>query len=967
MVRLVGREPELRKLRAIAERTRSGVNAVVTIDGESGIGKTTLLAALREQLASEGWMVLDCRCAEFDSDRPFSPLIAALDELTHSAGSVAPIELADAAAMVKQPQTSLDAQHSGDRLRCLIVEGIHDLAKVVPVLVMFDDAQWLDDATAQVLWAITRRNRRNAILTVSAFAPSVRDSVQILRRGLDSDRASTLILNPLTNAEAEELGELTLGKPLTNRTRELVRSTGGVPLLVTELLSDEKLDASSPENGSRHGSGDDSADDSGDDFRDGLQGMLSVPMGLTALVMRRLAGLPTLTRNLLDDASLLGREFRLDELAALHQLDLDAAVSVLTPALELRILVSRSSTIAFQHGLIQHIVANNIPELVRKRRHRQLALALADLGADSVRVAEQHWSSAPLFDEQAAAVMQQAASDVQRLSLEAALVWAERAVSALPLGTSRFDLQMQRANLYVLLGQAADAELICDEPATVPTTTDDHIRLLGTRTALATMSGRSRQDEGMKSLDEMLTLIGENDPRYIETLGWKALLFVFRGDLVQARECANEAIRLAGTVDMPSMLCRPYEALGLSSLLAGDSHEAQRYTAIALELFSDHRNVLADVMMPHFARAMTLLATRPIEEAIDVLQQGCAVCDKAGHLMARLHLEPLLSISYFARGDMLIARASAEFTLERNKDWRARGVALPTATGLAAYTSMLFGDMETARTLAERALEELFEAGAQATSADFAVWCIAGVAEADGQIDRARDLLTGVWELFAKEASLFTIAPDLVRLTRLERPEFATEVVERAEARAQRSGTPLDQAHALSTRGLLEQRVELLDQAAYAFDEIHWLFPATRTRAFALDIALAQAQVQSQPTETESLPAINDAKRRLTDVLSGWELMETNQPVQVLKTRFAGSTLANVKGRSRRPTKGPEALSRAERAVVELVGQGLTNKEIAQQLFVSHRTVETHVSHALSKLDATTRLQLAKFALQNSR
>jgi DNA-binding CsgD family transcriptional regulator len=289
-----------------------------------------------------------------------------------------------------------------------------------------------------------------------------------------------------------------------------------------------------------------------------------------------------------------------------------------------------------------------------------------------------------------------------------------------------------------------------------------------------------------------------------------------------------------------------------------------------------------------------------------------------------------------------------EKTINRGNDWRAGGVALPTATGLFGLIEMLQGRSTEAKTLADRALEELLAGGASAGSADFAVWCIACVNEALGDVTTARDLLVGIWELVARDASLFTIAPDLVRLTRDERPEFALDVVQRTETRAAGSGAAFDRANALASRGLYEQDPMLLERACLAWDELDWTLPQARMRTFATDMAA-----------TECNPA--ELSVHVERAMSAWERMEATHPVTVLQQRHRRIVARG--SRPAKPTSGPESLSQAERTVVALVAEGITNKEIAQRLYVSHRTVDSHVSHALAKLGLTSRVQLASFAV----
>jgi DNA-binding CsgD family transcriptional regulator len=201
--------------------------------------------------------------------------------------------------------------------------------------------------------------------------------------------------------------------------------------------------------------------------------------------------------------------------------------------------------------------------------------------------------------------------------------------------------------------------------------------------------------------------------------------------------------------------------------------------------------------------------------------------------------------------------------------------------------------------------------------------------------------------MFAKDASLYLIAPDLVRLLWSENPQFAADVVKRCEARSKRSGAAVDRANALASRGFLERDIALLDHACLAWAEVHWKLIPTRISGLALEL------LHPKQDRTE-------IQRRLDLIVPEWELMEAGQPVRVLRERYAN--LLSPRSLRSKPSSGPDSLSQAERNVVRLVSVGLTNKEIAKELYVSHRTVDTHVSHALAKLKCTSRVQLATFA-----
>ena len=974
-MRLIGRTPELRHLTASIERVRGGHATVTTIEGEPGIGKTKLLTELRSRVTAEGWHVLDCRCDALDVERPFVALIDALDELCEELGPDAPDELTEVNALLRRmtlgsgPPTSEHAKstpaadspggsnhvNSGAHITALIVEGIHEVARTTPILVVFDDTHWIDEASASVLWGIVRRRRTSKVFLVASFRSSDREAVQAMRRGLDSHGAANLVLAALPLIEAEELASELLGDQSPFALPEILAAAAGNPLFITELIRGQfdhlerrNLTVEGPNGADQTPAGP------------------AIPAALRSLVLRRVSELPRVAQTAMVDAALLGTTFDLHELADIRDMSFDELAEALRPATVLRLLVDSDGRTAFQHGVVQTIIAEQDPTAIRRERHRRIADRLAARGANTARIAEHHWLAGPTLGRSGLVWLRRAGQEVQSLSLAASLAWFERALEHAVDDGERFDVQGEIAALLLLIGRVSEAEALCRSLVTESATVDQKIRVHTLLAIVTTMAGRTRAEEALRHVGRMEELLPPRDVRRVGTLGWRASLRMFSGYLDEAELLARRALTIDVDGQREPNLVRAHESLGLILLLRGDIAESQSHTSRALELFDTYNNMFDASMMPHFAHAMALFSTNDAVDIIAVLQDGFDACERAGHGLARLHLEPLMAICHFVRGDLLIARTLAEKTINRDEDWRTGSVALPTATGLCALMELLRNDLPAALALAARALDELLTGGAQAGSADFAVWCIACVREANGEVDAARDLLVGVWELVAKDASLFTIAPDLVRLTYKDRPDFALDVVTRTQTRAVRSGAALDRANAEASRGFLEQNPAALELAAQAWLQLGQRYPATRIREFAADMALAQGDNATFRIQID----------RATTV---WETMDAIQPLKALyqrhprhprhprdhgDTRNPGDPRTGVRRsiRPSRPTTGPDALSQAERAVVRLVADGLSNKAIAQRLYVSHRTIDTHVSHALAKLGVSSRVQLAKFA-----
>ena len=944
----VGRDPELRQLSAARARVIGGQSAVFVVEGDPGIGKTRFLSELKAQAGNEQWQLVEWNCAELDVDRPF---VAAVEGLTNLAdqcrrsGAELPGELDDALATYRrssgtlQPddrEDSSNVRQNGDVLIQLMIDGLVELARSTPTLLILDDAQWIDNASSRVLWGVAGRRRSLALLTVATFRPTARPEVQTMRRGLESQGAVNLMLKSLNRSDSEQLVRSIVGNEPDHRAQAMaeraLREARGNPLFLTEMVNDTSLASEQLE-----------------------PELLStdIPPSLRSLISRRVSALPLETQTTLRRAALLGTNINLNELAVADQRTISALFSSLEPAIELRILVDHSGDLEFQHAIVQRIVNESYPAALRRENHLEIAQRFAHAGLSATRVGEHYALSEPGISVEATRWLRAAAFEVRVLSLESALAWSQRALLCCP-EDQWFDTHLQVAGLLILLGRLDEATQACDEIKVRKMSVEEELRFRISFASMITMGGRTRDTEAIEHIDWVIAHLDPHSPRRLEMMGWKATLRVFSGDLELAKREALEAISqptpAASTDEREAALCRAYEGLGLVALLRGETNDALRYTKHATDRYIHNHDLFTSVMLPHYALGLAMLGTKPIDEVAAMLQGGLDMCDRAGHTLAKAHLEPITAIAYLAAGQLEISRSIIEAAVQRNSNWRDTNVALPTGTGLASYIALLRDEVSTATRLAQDAFEQLLEGGAQAGSADFAFWCIANVAEAAGDTGRARDLLVGVWDLFAKDASLYLIAADLVRLTRDARPDFALDVVNRCEARLKRSGAPVDRANALASRGFYEQDIQKIDLACDEWQSVGWKLIPTRAAGFALELL---------DPKRDRL----EIQRRLPLIIAAWEFIEAPQPVRVLRDRYA----EHSGERTHRPkaTTGPESLSQAERNVVRLLSEGLTNKEIAHRLYVSHRTVDSHVSHALAKLGCSSRVQLAGFVARD--
>ncbi len=942
-VRIVGREPELRQFGAARNRVRSGTSATFVVESGPGIGKTRLLDELRADASRDGFIVVEWRCAELDIDRPFVAAFSGLDELVADLvrqGETVPFELDEArkifrrssvmsAGVVARDETPDSSSPNGETLSQLVIDGLLDLAGSRSMALLVDDAQWIDNASSRILWGLSGRRRSVPLLTVVALRPERREEVQVLRRGLESQGATNLILGGLLDGDSEDLiaelvGPVLNGSVVDERKRAVcefaLKEARGNPLFITELLR----------------SIEDPADESA------IGDSIEIPKSLRALITRRFDSLSVETKSVLRQAAVLGAVFDISELGIVAREPLWRVLDMLGPAIDLGVLIERTGHLSFQHSIVHRIVLELQPLAIRSALHVEIARSLANAKWSATRVAEHFFLGASGPSEEASLWLRAASREVRSLSLEAALAWAQRARSCCT-PESFFETNMEVVGLLIRMGRLDDAERICLTMQGRTMRIEEEIRFRLSYSALMTNSSRSRDSEAIDHLDWVRSALSPADPQQIELLGWKAVLMVLRGYLDKAERFANEALELEVTGDRSVALGWALEALGLIAMLRGDTNDALRFSTESSRTYFQRRNIHASGIMPHYVLGMAMFSSAPIHDVIAMLQEGMDLCDPTGHRLARSHLEPLMAVAYASAGQLDVALSVVDAAVLRTSNWGDTKVALPTGTALAAQVALLRDDPVSAGLLAQRAFSELTDDGATTGSGDFVIWCVANVAEASGDITKARDLLVGVWELYAKDASLYLIAPDLVRLTQSDRRDFAEDVVARCEARATRSGAAFDRANALASRGFLERNIAMLDQARLACDELNWKLIPTRLSGLALELL---------DPKRDRL----ELQRRLNLIISEWDLMEAPQPVRVLRERYGN--FVKTHDERAKPTSGPDSLSQAERNVVRLVSEGLTNKEIAHRLYISHRTVDTHVSHALAKLDCKSRVQL---------
>jgi predicted ATPase/DNA-binding SARP family transcriptional activator len=346
----VGRRAERQRLEeALEAAARERQERVLLLTGPPGLGKSRLLGELREGARQRGGTVLEGRAFEAEAGRPFGPWIDALRQL--APGEVVRGPGGDLGTLVPELAHDLAVPASRDRLFGAVLELVAERAASAPLLVLaFEDVQWLDAASAELLHYVARMSlERPLLLALTARDGELVDNATV-RRTLHGLREMGVLAEvPLAPLGAEDTEALVRAvAPGADAARVLAES-GGNPLFALEVMR------SLPD-------------------RDG-----PLPHSLAALIRHRVERLPSEAGDVLRWAAVLGRGFGVDRLGQLMALDLDRLLGAFD-LLERHALLRASGagdeeagSYAFAHEVVRRAVYSNLSQPRRRLMHLRVA------------------------------------------------------------------------------------------------------------------------------------------------------------------------------------------------------------------------------------------------------------------------------------------------------------------------------------------------------------------------------------------------------------------------------------------------------------------------------------------------------------------------------------------------------------------------------------------------------------------
>ncbi|MEU6321681.1 AAA family ATPase [Streptomyces sp. NPDC047009] len=920
-LRLRGRDREIVAVREALEAVRGGQGACVVVEGAPGVGKSRLLVELDELARQFGFDVVSVQADELDQ---------------YAAG----------AALQSALQSSADRDRAAaatDDQRLWLLDGITDAleerAQRAPVAVLVDDAQWADPATLFVLRTLPGRLAASRILWVLAVrSETERPTVAKVREDLERLGARWLTLGPLPQQELQHIAADVLGAKPSPGLAKLLRGVAGNPFLAIELV--RAL-----------------TDTDAVKIEGGVANLLhdSIPGGFRRSAAARLDRLPEDAVRLLQIGSVLGREFDLGTAARMLGRQVGSLLPGVEAALNAGLLSADGPRLAFRHDLIRQAVHENLPLAVRTALHREAADTLRGVGARSAELAWHVVMSGGPVDDAAVTTLTTAVRELSLTAPDAAADFALRIAGLLPphdrrritlltdaadyLGRTRrvheaLDLidaalsdglepsqeaclRLVAAEIYQAAGEDAAAmthlERALDLPGLSP---DVRIRLLKTKATghvyLGDVAAAEQIDTGLVE-----AAYRSHDPALVvSAMVFQSQTCFYRGRLARALELAEEATRRAGTESAALHLRPPrIPALWLATVLTSSDRLADA-EGILREGQREAEALGLGWSLPlwHAARACALLEQGALDDAAVEAEASLTVADELEIMQPNPRARSVLALVETRRGDLAKARDHLG--------------AAEAGSGTATQRYGLWVSLA-------RACLAHAEGRDAAAAARFK--------DSFGQLEPTR--------LLAVPPSHW---PAMVRIAlRAEDPSLAQTVSDSLRSlTAQDDSRLILRAVRSHVDGLLHSDPRALESAISGY------------RSTGRPLALAAAcedlgeLMAASPDPTPAIPYFEEA----AELAAASGALRDQERIRRRLRQLGVRT-----GAPRHHTIGsPEwgDLTESERKLIPLVVDGLTNRAIADRLYVSVHTVNTHMKHIFTKLGINTRVELTRLAVE---
>lgn len=919
---LVGRDAELTMLTTFVDDLLAGTGRATLVEGEPGIGKSSLARETAIRATQRGGQVYWAAADELGQTLPLRPILDALQ----NSGAKTRLETIGRLLRGEFGPTVDPTAIAAEQVFALIA----DLCDTAPTVLVIDDLQWADQMTIGVWQRLAVSVARLPLLLIGVTRPvPQRAEILTIRRAVGEHNTIRLDRLPDT-AVTRLIADLSQGHPGTSLLT-IAADAAGNPLYVTELMAaltrSDRLQLTD----------------------NGVVEVTAgpVPNSLLGAIADRLDFLPQMVRGTLQAAALLGVEFAVSDLAIVRNCRVADLVLPIEHARVAGVLEEVGDRLRFRHPLIHAAMYDGIAASVRLAWHGDAAKALAKAGVPVHRVARQLLQAfitpeVSVLDEVLLEWLAGVASTLVAQAPRIAADLLREACRRSSVTTAQGAwLAARLAEALHRSGNSGEAEQVARHAMGVVADPDLLVDLHWTVAQCRSFEGRA--DESLMLLGEAIALPGVSPRQRARLLVLSARAHRDLGQVAAAGEIATGALATAEEIGDTWTLAWSLHVLIIVSIMRGDVAGALPLFERALDVV-DEDAALTDLSL--LLRINKSVALGDLDRCDEAMRTATAVrqlADRAGSVVRAAQARSALGQLSFTAGRWDAAQREVEALADEVKDPATtccdRGIAAVIAfhrgevtaarrhLSLAVARSSQIGNRVVSSLVLARSLDhEVADEPEQALVTLTA--CLTGAEE----LDEVEDLLP-VAALLAAQAGASSVL---------------TDVAVQATTLAQRSQVPHRLGAVACCRGLVDGSPSLLLLAAEQYGA------AGRPLLQAKALEAAAVMLAEQGDRGAARSAFVRADDVYEQLGASWDVARLRAAFRQYGIRRGPRTKHRV------VASGWDSLTPSEAKVAALVAEGLSNRQIAERLVLSTRTVESHVSHILAKLGVRSRVDIAR-------